>query len=139
MSLVRNASLFAALLGLCLTSTAAAQHGVGDLQFFAPYDETGYDDPKPNEGYWGSFDALIWNIGSPDNTDVGLEDARRRVVILAFPDDGNVRDNEDEASGRGTTPFNTGARIATNSLDTGAFEDQMHTGQRLEFGYMADN
>jgi hypothetical protein len=139
MSLVRKSSLFAALLGLCLTSTAAAQQGVGDLQFFAPVDDSGYDDPKPNEGFWGSFDGLVWNIGSPDSTDVGLEDARRRVVILSFDDDNNVRNNEDDASGRGTTPFNTGARIATNSLDTGAFEDQFHTGQRVEFGYMADN
>ena len=127
MSLNRTGSwALALLLAMSLTTTASAQHMIGDLQLFRPWEADCYDDCEPNEGFFFSWDLLVWNISSPEETEIGVPGAARRQFVISIFDDGT-------AEGGGAF------EVVTNSLDTGDFEDLFHRGQRVEFGYMEDD
>lgn len=127
MSLNRTGSwALAMLLALTLTSTASAQQMIGDLQLFRPFEADCYDDCEPNQGFFLTWDLLVWNVSSPEEVEIGLSGASRRQFVL-------FEGNDDvDASGGG---FET----VENGLDTGGYEDRFYRGQRVEFGYMEDD
>jgi hypothetical protein len=111
------------LLAMCAGSKAVAQtripaeNTLEDLQLFAPVDWSSYGDkPYLKEGLFITHDFLFWSVQRPDAAVVGAPGATR----LSF----------------NQNTFQT--QFETNAIETGEFEDLLHTGNRTELGYIND-
>ena len=101
-----------------LAGLPALAQELEDAQLFAPADVSNYDgDQELKHGYFGSFDALYWNVGKPETASLGLAPPNFRTVFF----------NNDAA-----------VNIETSSGDTSSLQSTRVEGNRIEFGYMGD-
>ncbi len=101
---------------LLSTSELRAQPGplIGDFQFFAPADVSSFDrKPYANEGFFVTFDYVTQWLDAPDIQVIGDTTSTPGLVF--------------EAGGFERREF--------NSMDTGFYERNQHTGQIITVGY----
>ncbi len=108
-------SLAVGVLLLLISPPASAQ--IEDMQLFAPaeFNEFGIG-PVPHEGFYFTFDALLWSIESPEVAVIGNPDVPSRNY--------NVTDVITATQG--------------NSADTSNFNWEFVSGQKYGFGYVCD-
>jgi hypothetical protein len=132
--------LLACILQLLVISTAAAQEGVpafapgifedSDFQFFSQPDLTGYGSgERAPYGWFGNVDYLVWAVSAPQVSSVGAPHSRE------------VFDNNDapgQPNGATPTGINTSSLFTdqNNSDTTGFLRTGIHSGARLDFGYI---
>jgi hypothetical protein len=98
------------VLALLLGGPLHAQD-IEDVQLFPPADLSAYGSgPQPHEGYFFSFDGLVWSIAEPGKTPIGYPGSR-----LTYH-----------------TP--TIWEVQTNDMDTGPLTAEATEGNRIEFG-----
>ncbi len=113
---------------LCGAAQSRAQHyeaiapfdydAVHDDQPFAPADLSTYGGPPPrNEGFFFSYQRLLWSMSTPEKTPIGSPTTR---LIITDPN-GNF------------------VEPVQNSEDTGFFRAEANWGNRFEGGYVVDN
>lgn len=120
---MRIKHLFTAVAAMAIAaSVATAQHNTpfspleyeGDAQPFEPFDGSTYGDPwPPRQGWFFSFERLVYFMNAPRKTDIGRDGLQAQVVA------GN------------------GFRTQTNTYNTGGLltaDDAW--GNRYEFGFM---
>lgn len=118
----------ATALVLLLGASASAQ-GLRDMELFGLVDQSRYGGGyRANEGYFFSFEGLVWHLSSPEATDIGKDNLTTPLVVYVppggFPDDPVT----------GLPDFPLPQTIETNSLSTSVFENKMAPGQRYDFG-----
>jgi len=102
--------LAAGVLAMLLGGPLQAQDLEG-VQLFTPVDLSTYGSgPQPHEGYFFSFDGLLWSISEPVKTLIGYPGAR---LVYHIP---------------------TTSEIQTNDMDTGQMNAGGTQGNRIEFG-----
>jgi hypothetical protein len=89
---------------------------LADMQPFAPADLDGYGGaPEPHQGFFFSYDGLIWSIKSPPVSSIGVAPPTERLVF-----------------------FGSDATYdwQTSTADTSPLRTQWRYGNRFEYGYM---
>jgi hypothetical protein len=124
----------AGLLVLLLAATSFGQGPLG-MQLFAPADVSTFGGaPRPNEGYFFSFDGLYWSIQKPNVAPIGSPIPRSV--------DGSVT-NVISFGGNYILPTRANGGIGfydqTSSQDTSPLVNNFQTGERYEFGRVEDN
>ena len=137
MSLTRTQSSLAAwILAFLVAAPAFAAHptGVDDLQAFAPADLSTYGGGyRANEGFFFSFDAMVWWIQRPDIALIG--DPATRQVFIA-PEE-QVEIGTDPVTGDPIYAIIPAVEAPEFSTDnTSPFGSQETSGQRYDFGYI---
>lgn len=125
MSQLRTKTLLAAWILAFLAAVPASGQALRDMQAFAPVDMMnpyggGY---RPNEGFFFSFDGLIYFIGQPDRALIGDPTSRRVVAWEQTPPVGD--------------PDWVPVKVLEHSThDTGFLGVPTVVGQRYEFGFV---
>ena len=122
------------LLVLLLAATSFGQGPLG-MQLFAPADVSTFGGgPRPNEGYFFSFDGLYWSIQKPNVAPIGSPIPRSV--------DGSVT-NVISFGGNYILPTRANGGIGfydqTSSQDTSPLVNNFQTGERYEFGRVEDD
>jgi len=144
MSLHRTPSLLAAWTLVFLAAVPALGQTLEDMQLFAPADMATYGGGyRPNEGFFFSFEQLVWWIQHPDRELIG-DATTRRVVIneQVYDGDGDDDDDDDDGGdGDGGPPpgWEPEKVIEFSTHDTGVLLTEEAPGQRYEFGYVQDH
>ncbi|OHB83074.1 MAG: hypothetical protein A2V98_12590 [Planctomycetes bacterium RBG_16_64_12] len=135
MSLNRTNVTFLTACALALLAAAPALgQQLRDMQPFAPPDMGTYGGGyRPNEGFFGSFDVLLWWIDPPGKAKIGDPLASRRVVIT--PQDDLDADQDGEIDSGATIE----KAVEKSTHDTGVFDAKDVPGQRYEFGFIEDH
>jgi len=109
-------SLTTLAIALSIGLTAPAE-GLRDLQFFAPANVSTYGGPRTaNEGFFFTFDHLLWSISRPEVTTIGQpSEAGREVWYGPLPED---------------------TATQNNTHDTSIFSSEFVSGQRYGAGYI---
>lgn len=122
MSLHRTKPWLAAWGVLLLTAVSAFGQGVPDSQLMNgqmldPSEPNAFGSGVgPNQGYFGSFEALYWTISPPGATPIGSPGLTR--LVYAAPDQPNVQ---------------------SNSMDTGFLKADWTWGHRFELGDIVEH
>jgi hypothetical protein len=125
MLLNRTLSYMAAGLLVLLMGASAIGQGLQGMQLFAPAEVSSYGrGPQPNEGFFFVFDGLYWTISPPRVTTIGKEGLTRNAFVVT---PGQVFTSPDDQI------------VQHNELDTGGLKAEFSTGNRIEFGRVADN
>jgi hypothetical protein len=99
-----------------------------EFDWFAPTETSGYGKgPKPNVGYFFSYERLYWSLSKPESAQIGSPTATGAGV--SFPN--GVVFNTGEPIGIQGIPT-----IYTNTIDTSYFTANGAWGNRWEVGYM---
>lgn len=89
---------------------------LADMQPFAPADLDGYGDgPTPHQGFFFTYDGLVWSIKSPPVSSIGLPPPAERIVYF----NNNVT-----------------SAIQHSEADTSPLRTEWRYGNRFEYGYM---
>lgn len=89
---------------------------IGNLELFERRDLSTYGRaPRVHEGYFGQFDWLMWNVGTPIKTDIGNPNLQPVVHDVGY------------------------VRTQYNSFNTGDMYAEWVHGQRGEVGYVNDH
>jgi hypothetical protein len=96
---------------------ASAQGTLADMQWFAPPNLSTYGGPRrANQGFFFTFEHLIWSVSQPETTTIGqFSELGREVWYGPDPADSATQNN---------------------SHDTSIFDAEFVTGQRFEGGFI---
>jgi hypothetical protein len=123
----RTSSIVAIGLFAILLASPALGQGPEGMQLFGPADLSTFGSgPRPNEGYFLSFDAMYMALQPPNAAKIGATGSR------------NVGTSVIQVIG----PFGGGAIQTykeTSTADTGALTADFEAAQRWEFGRVEDN
>lgn len=144
MSLKRTTSLVTVCGLIVLVGMPAFGQNLADLQLFAPADLGGFGGGRPpSEGYFFTFDQLLWWVQSPPVAKVGAEGARfvatglvNDPVADGFPV-GQGDKNRRFASPTDDPPFyyETVGYVQSSTADTSALGWNTSWGERFEAGW----
>lgn len=110
-------SLFALIIALLMEIPASADGNLRAMQIFAPPNLSTYGGPRrANEGFFFSFDHLLWTISAPEVTTIGQFSEQGREVWYGP----NIADSATQ----------------NNSHDTSIFGAKFVSGQRFEGGFI---
>lgn len=99
-----------------------------EFNWFAPAETSSYGKgPKPNVGYFFSFERVYWSLSKPESAEIGSPTATG--VGVSFPD--GVVFNTGVPIGRQGIPT-----IYSNTIDTSYFTANGAWGNRWDVGYM---
>jgi hypothetical protein len=117
-----------AVLVLLMGATGFAQ-GLADMQLFAPVDQSRYGGGyRPDEGYFFTYDGLVWTISNPNSTDIGKNNLTRNVVNVpegGFP--------------TATLTYPLPITVEHSSMNTGVWGQRLTGGNRYDFGYVSEH
>src|SRR3990172_4185035 len=109
-------SLIALAVAISVGFPAPAQD-LRDMQFFAPAELDTYSGPREaKEGFFFTFDYLIWSISAPEVVPIGFPSESGREVWLGPNPEDVITQN--------------------NTHDTGVFGAEFVSGQRFQGGYV---